>query len=171
MKTIYREYLTGERALYRARDLEIVESIFDDGESPLKHSENIEIDRSSFKWKYPLWYAKHVLVKNSVWAETARSGLWYGEDMRFEDCMIEAPKQFRRCDHVTLVRCSLPNAQETFWTCRNVQLKQVIARGDYFAKDCENVTVDGLELYGNYCFDGARNLTIRNAKLLSKDSF
>ena len=35
----------------------------------------------------------------------------------------------------------------------------------------ENLTVDGLTLYGNYGFDGAKNVTIRNSKLLTKDAF
>ncbi len=32
----------------------IVDTIFDDGESPLKESGNIELIGSMFKWKYPL---------------------------------------------------------------------------------------------------------------------
>ncbi len=39
-KQIKRQFLTGERALFHARNLEITETIFDDGESPLKDSEN-----------------------------------------------------------------------------------------------------------------------------------
>lgn len=36
------------------------DTIFDDGESPLKESRNIELYGSMFKWKYPLWYAKDI---------------------------------------------------------------------------------------------------------------
>ena len=50
--------MTGERALFHAHDLKICDTIFDDGESPLKESRNIELWGSMFKWKYPLWYCK-----------------------------------------------------------------------------------------------------------------
>lgn len=88
-------YLTGERALFGARNLKIYNSIFADGESPLKESHDIELFGSMFKWKYPLWYSKHIRVKDSTWFEMARAGVWYTEDMVVEDCIIEAPKNFR----------------------------------------------------------------------------
>ena len=34
-----------------------------------------------------------------------------------------------------------------------------------------HIEIDGFKLDGNYSFDGAKNITIRNAVLLSKDSF
>lgn len=37
--------------------------------------------------------------------------------------------------------------------------------------NCKDMRIDGLTLYGNYCFDGAENVTISNSKLLSKDAF
>ena len=37
--------------------------------------------------------------------------------------------------------------------------------------NCSDVEVDGLKLVGNYCFDGAKNITVRNSTLLSKDAF
>ena len=40
-KQIHREFLTGERALFASNDLDIYDTIFDDGESPLKESHGI----------------------------------------------------------------------------------------------------------------------------------
>ena len=57
--------LTGERALFKARDLQIEDCIFADGESPLKESRNIHVVSSSFQWKYPFCYSKDIIVKNS----------------------------------------------------------------------------------------------------------
>lgn len=170
-KVLNREHFTGERALYGAHDLTITNSVFDDGESPLKHAHDLVIEGCSFRWKYPFWYAKNIEVRNSVLAEMARSGLWYGENLSFEDTMIEAPKEFRRCKGVTLRNVTMPNALETLWTCDNVRLQNVVAKGDYFGKDSSDVKIDGLQLYGNYCFDGGKNIEVHNAKLLSKDSF
>ena len=52
----------------------IEDSIFDDGESPLKESSNIELVNSSFKWKYPLWYCNNVNVKDCYFFEMGRAG-------------------------------------------------------------------------------------------------
>ena len=171
MKRIENEVLTGERALFQANGLEIEDTIFADGESALKHGENINAVNTMYKWKYPFWYAKNVNVKDSTFFEMARSGLWYGENINIEDTMIEAPKEFRRCDGVNLKNVSLPNANETFWMCKNIRLENVVAKGAYFGLNSENVYLDRLNLYGDYCFDGGKNIEVHNCKLLSKDSF
>lgn len=171
MKKIGQERLTGERALFAARDCEIEETIFDDGESPLKESRNISLRACMFKWKYPLWYAKEIDVRDSTWFDMARAGVWYSERVRVTDCAIEAPKNFRRCHDLTLRHVSFANAAETLWECDGVTLSDVTAKGDYFAMNSLNMTVDNLTLYGNYSFDGCRNLTVRNSRLLSKDAF
>ena len=41
----------------------------------------------------------------------------------------------------------------------------------YFVMNCENVRVYGLNLDGNYGFDGCKNLLVEDSKLLSKDAF
>lgn len=165
------QVLTGERALFQGHDLRIQDTIFVDGESPLKESRNIELLNCMFKWKYPLWYAKHITVKNSTWFEMGRAGVWYTNDISVEDCAIEAPKNFRRCHDVTLRNVSFPNAAETLWNCDGVTLDQVVATGDYFAMNSKNMEIHGLTLYGNYSFDGVQNVTIRHSRLLSKDAF
>ena len=165
------EFLTGERALFGAHDMRISDTTFADGESPLKESENIELYGSMFKWKYPLWYSKNIYAKDCIWFDMARAGVWYTDDVTVEDCSIEAPKNFRRCKNVTLKGVSLPNAAETLWHCDDVALENVVAKGDYFAMNSENMQINGLTLYGNYSFDSARNVEIRNSRLLSKDAF
>ena len=165
------EFLTGERALFGAHDMRISDTTFADGESPLKESENIELYGSMFKWKYPLWYSKNIYAKDCIWVDMARAGVWYTDDVTVEDCSIEAPKNFRRCKNVRLKGVSLPNAAETLWHCDDVALENVVAKGDYFAMNSENMQINGLTLYGNYSFDSARNVEIRNSRLLSKDAF
>lgn len=165
------QILTGERVLFQGHDLRIRDTIFADGESPLKESRRVELLGCMFKWKYPLWYAKDIVVKDSTWFEMGRAGVWYTDRIRVEDSAIEAPKNFRRCREVTLKNVSLPNAAETLWQCDGVRLDQVMAKGDYFAMNSQNMEIHGLTLYGNYSFDGARHVTIRNSRLLSKDAF
>ncbi len=170
-KEIRQQFLTGERALFQAKELKIVDTVFADGESPLKESRDIELLGSMFKWKYPLWYSKDIQVKDCVWFEMARAGVWYTENMTVENSPIEAPKNFRRCRNLTLRNVSFANAAETLWHCDDVTLENVTARGDYFAMNTNNVRAENLTLYGNYSFDGSKNVEIRNSKLLSKDAF
>ena len=171
MKEINQKILTGERALFAGQDLRIVNTIFEDGESPLKESRNIELRGSMFKWKYPLWYAKDIDVRDCTWFEMARAGVWYSDRVSVRDCAIEAPKNFRRCRDLTLQNVSFANAAETLWHCDGVRMENVTARGDYFAMNSRDITVSGLTLYGNYSFDGAENVEIRSSRLLSKDAF
>lgn len=171
MKTIRREILTGERALFQGQNLLILDTIFENGESPLKESRDIELHGSMFKWKYPLWYAKNILVQDCTWFEMARSGVWYTKHIRVEDSAIEAPKNFRRCRDVVLKNVSMPNAAETFWNCEEIVLDHVTAKGDYFGMNSSGIKADDLTLYGNYCFDGSKNIEVHNARLISKDAF
>lgn len=168
---INREFLTGERALFSAEELKICDTIFDDGESPLKESKNIELDGCMFKWKYPLWYCAHIDVKNTQWFEMARAGVWYSRDVRVENAVIQAPKNFRRCEKLTLRKVDFFNAAETLWSCNGVTMEQVTARGDYFAMNSSDMKLCGLRLDGNYSFDGCRNVELRDSTLLSKDAF
>ena len=170
-KELRQAFLTGERALFQGEDLRIVDTIFDDGESPLKHSRNIELFGCMFKWKYPLWYAENIWAKNCTWFEMGRAGVWYTKHITVEDSAIEAPKNFRRCEDLTLKNVSFPNGAETLWSCDGVVMEQVMAKGDYFAMNSRNMQIDGLTLYGNYSFDGVKNVEIRNSRLLSKDAF
>lgn len=64
------------------------------------------------------------------------------------------------------------NPTETIWSCKNVKLKNVSAAGaPYFCMNSENLEIDGLTLDGNYSFDGAKNVVIRNSRMLTKDAF
>lgn len=160
----------GERALFALCDAEITSCVFEDGESPLKESKNLKVNNSTFRWKYPMWYSTDVLVDDTLLEETARSGIWYTKNIVMNNCQIEAPKTFRRSSDIELNNCNLPNAQETLWECKNINLRKITAKGDYFGMNSDNFEIDGLYLDGNYCFDGSKNIVIRNSKLYSKDS-
>lgn len=170
-KVIRQEFLTGERALFKQENTDIYDTIFDDGESPLKESRGIALYGSMFKWKYPLWYAKDVHATDCTWFDMARAGVWYSDDVTVDNALIEAPKNFRRCNNLTLNNVTFVDAAETLWSCNNVKLNNVTAKGDYFAMNTNNVRIDGFKLVGNYSFDGCRNVEIHGANMLSKDSF
>ena len=171
MKKFTEQKFTGERALFQSNSLEIDYCTFGDGESPLKESKNLKITNSQFQWKYPLWYCQNVEVEDSAWFEMARAGVWYTNHMKVKNAVIQAPKNFRRCNDLALEKVSLPNAAETLWNCGHVNLRNVTAQGDYFAMGCSDMEINDFTLVGNYCFDGVKNVTIRNARMLSKDAF
>lgn len=171
MAELHQKFLTGERALFQAHDMEIYDTIFDDGESPLKESAGIKLYGSMFKWKYPLWYSRDIVLKKCAVFEMGRAGIWYTNNISVSDTMFEAPKSFRQCDGIKLENVTFSNAAETMWSCKNIDMKNVTATGDYFAMNSEGLDIDGLNLIGNYSFDGVKNMTIRNSRLLSKDAF
>ncbi len=170
-KIIKQERLTGERALFGSHHIKVVDSIFEDGESPLKESSDIEVEGSMFRWKYPLWYCKDVKTTDCYWFNMARAGVWYTDNIEVKNALIEAPKNFRRCNGLTLDNVTFTDAEETLWSCNNVKIDRVSAKGDYFAMNCSNLELNDFSLIGNYSFDGVRSMTVRNSKLLSKDAF
>ena len=171
-KTLVEErVLEGERAAFASRGVQFEKCVFANGESPLKESRGIALSGCNFEWKYPLWYCDDVQVENCVWLEMARSGVWYTNNIVVSNSVLQAPKNFRRCNGVELNNVTFADAAETLWMCQGVRLNQVQARGDYFALNSADLFVDGLTLTGNYCFDGARNVEVNSSKLISKDAF
>ena len=162
---------TGERALFMLKDAYLEGVTFYDGESPLKESDNLEIVNCTFKWKYPIWYANNIIVKDSYLDSAARSGIWYTNHIEMSNCLIDAPKTFRRGSFITLKNCRLNNAAETFWSCKNISLNNVYARGDYFMMNIDGAEISNLTLDGNYFLDGAKNVVVKDSILNSKDSF
>jgi len=171
MKEIANKVLTGERALFHSSEMFIQDTIFEDGESPLKESSDIELLGCMFKWKYPLWYCENIVAKDCKWFDMARAGVWYTNHIQVENAMIEAPKNFRRCQDLTLKNVDFFNAQETLWSCDQVVMDQVSAKGDYFAMNSNNMKISNFRLDGNYSFDGCKNIEIHDSVLLSKDAF
>lgn len=171
MKLINQELLTGERACFKEENTKIINSVFADGESPLKESHHIVLEDDIFRWKYPLWYSRDVKAKGIQILDTARSGIWYTHDITITDSIIQAPKTFRRGSSIVLENVQLTNAEESMWSCEDISLSHVNIVGDYFAMNSRNISAEHITITGNYCFDGAENIEINHSTLLSKDAF
>ncbi len=161
---------TGERALFDSHDLRIENARFFDGESPLKESSEISLVGCEFAWKYPLWYCEDISVSDTTFKDTARSGIWYTNGIFMTDCVIDAPKTFRRSSDIKLNHVAFNNALETMWNCSSVELTDVSVKGDYFGLGATEVVADRVDVDGNYLFDGGKNITVRNSRLISKDA-
>ena len=60
-----------------------------------------------FRWKYPLWYCSDIAVKDCTWFDMARAGVWYTDNISVTDSIVEAPKNFRRCNNLKLQKCDI----------------------------------------------------------------
>ena len=170
--TIYKQEFGGERPLYASHDLKLVEVTIHVGESSIKECTNIEAENCRFEGKYALWETTGFKVSNCHFAESARSSLWYSRDCTMRDCMVEAPKMFRRMQGIDVERCQFTNALETLWDCSDIRLRDVtIQKADYLFMHCSNIRIDNYRQDGNYSFQYARNVEIHNAVINSKDAF
>jgi hypothetical protein len=171
MKKYQAQSFEGERPLFGEQNATIMNTTLGEGESPLKETRNIVLKNSIFKWKYPLWYSKHVSIDRTILETVAHAGIWYTDDIKMTNCSIQASKTFRRSSHIILNDVHLSNAAETLWACDHVKLDRVQANGQYFGMNSQNMFINHLDLIGNYCFDGAKNVEVHNSTLVSKDAF
>lgn len=172
MQKIEHVYLEGERPLYALKNAVVTDSEIGPGESSLKHCDNLQFERMRFGGKYPLWHCRNVSVKNSHFLPGARAAVWYSQDIDYEDTTIDAPKMFRDCQGIRLVKVALNDAQETFWHTQNVHLTDVtVVHGDYLFMSSENIVLENYRHDGNYAFQYCKNIEIRNAKIKSRDAF
>lgn len=170
-KQINEGYFDGERPLFKIHAADIKDTTFGQGESPLKEVDDVTLDDVVFKWKYPLWYAKHIKVDNSIFETMSRSGIWYTHDIEINNSALQAPKLFRRASDIKLNNVHFADAEETMWTCKDINLNNVQVNGNYFGKDSENIYAENLNVVGNYVFDGAKNVEVHNSTFVSKDAF
>ena len=173
MEIIKDQYFEGERPLYCKKDGLYLENVtIGPGESSLKEGAGIEAVHCEFKGKYPFWECDGFTIRNCVFREGARAALWYTRGCKMTDTLVEAPKMFRRISDVYLENVKMPMAQETFWDCKDLVLRNVeTSDANYIFMHCENVDIDKYELHGNYSFQYAKNAVIRNANLQTKDAF
>lgn len=172
LKKIIGEEFGGERPLYRSSNLYLENVTIHAGESALKETANIHASHCIFEGKYPFWICDGFTIRECHFTEGARAALWYSRNAEMTDCLVDAPKMFREMDGVKLRRVHMPLAQETFWSCRNVDIEDVAAaHADYIFMHCSDVKVRNLTLDGNYSFQWSRNVEIRDSILNTKDAF
>lgn len=172
MKEIFNQEFGGERPLYRSQGLHLRNVTVHAGESSLKECRDIRCESCRFEGKYPLWNTENFEVSDCLFTEGARAALWYSKNLRMWDTVVEAPKMFRDMTDLHLKNVRLTNAQETLWHCKGIHLEKVVAeKADYIMMNSSDIEVNHLELHGNYSFQYARNIVIRNSVLMTKDAF
>ena len=172
MKIIKDTEFGGERPLFAASDLILENVTVHAGESALKQCRNIVARGCRFEGKYPFWHVDNFAIEGCLFTPGARAALWYSRDLIMKDTLVEAPKMFREMEHLSLQGVKIPDAQETLWHCRDIQLRDVeVANADYLFMHCDDIDIDGYKQHGNYSFQYCNRVTIRNAEIHSKDAF
>lgn len=172
MKTISDTEFGGERPLFASHDLRLENVTIHAGESALKECGRIEAVGCRFEGKYPFWHVDGFTVERCRFTEGARAALWYSRNLLMTDTLVEAPKMFREMENLKLENVRIPDAQETLWHCRRVELKNVeVDRADYLFLHSEDIRIENYRQQGDYSFQYCRNVEIRNAVIRSKDAF
>ncbi|MCM1328730.1 MAG: DUF3737 family protein [Ruminococcus sp.] len=164
----------GERALYGISGAEISDCRFDgpaDGESALKETSDLTVERCYFNLRYPLWHTKNAAARDVTMTENCRAALWYGENISLTNCTINGIKALRECHGgIVLEDCKI-NSPEFAWKCDGVGVKRCTLTSEYPFFECKNMEISGLTMTGKYSFQYTENVTIRNSELNTKDAF
>jgi len=191
MKIIENQHFEGERSLFKLEDATLINCLFDNGESPLKESKNLNIKSCTFSYKYPLWYGNNFHVENSAFNILSRSGIWYTNNSTFINNHFICPKLFRHTNNILIDNCIFEDGSETFWnssnlnvkntkiykssnlflSSKNITLENVEIEGDYAFINASNIKIKNVTINGNYCFDGGQDIYIEDSILNSKDAF
>lgn len=172
MEQIKNKVFGGERPLFEIHNVELDHVRITFGESGIKECSNIVCKNCYFEGKYPLWHVNGSEIINCYFAPGSRSAIWYSDNMKMTDCVINGPKFFREMKNVELNNVTINDADETFWGIDGLTLNNVVLHeGTYPFMHCQNIVVNGLESDSKYVFQYCKNVEIHNANIDTKDSF
>lgn len=166
------QIISGERPLYGSRGLHLSGVTIGEGESALKCSADVTVERSLIEGRYVFWECSGVRCSGSRFAESARACSWYGRDHLYENCQIDSPKIFREIDGLSVLGCRLSAAAESFCRCRNARLEDVqMADAEYCFLSASDFVIRQINEKGKYAFQYSRNIEIHDSVLDTKDAF
>ena len=142
MITIRDKEFGGERPLYASHNLRLENVTIHVGESSIKESSNIEAEKCTFEGKYVFWENRGFRINDCYFNESARSSLWYSKDCIMKNCIVDAPKMFRRMEGIEIDHCTFNHGQETLWDCKDITIRDTtIKECDYLGMHCENIKI------------------------------
>lgn len=162
-----------ERALYGIKGAKIENCIFDgpaDGESALKESRDIEVEKSVFRLRYPFWHTTNGVLSNITMTDTCRAALWYDENIVINDSILGGIKALRECKNITLKNCDI-SSKEFCWRCSEVTIDGGSLESEYPFFECSGMTVENFYMKGKYSFQYVKGLHIKNCNFDTKDAF
>ena len=172
MKVISNAEFGGERPLFESHDLRLENVIIRAGESAIKECSNIEAVDCRFEGNYPFWHVHGFVIDRCFFDVGGRSALWYSDHLKMTNTRIDAPKMFREMHDIEIENVEINDADEVFWRCRNLNIKNLkLHGGTYPFMFSSNIRIDGLESDSKYVFQYVKDVEIHNAKITTKDAF
>lgn len=172
MELIKDKQFAGERPLFGSHHLHIDNVTILAGESAIKECSDIKATNCRFEGNYPFWHVHGFTIENCYFAAGGRSALWYCDHLKMRDTVVDAPKMFREMDMLDIENVEMNDADEVFWKCNNVKVRNLkLHGGTYPFMLSRNIYVDGLESESKYVFQYVKNAEIRNARITTKDAF
>ena len=172
-KRIENECFDEERALYHLQNTEVKNCTFageQDGESVLKETRNIKVDKCRFSLRYPLWHGQKYELTKSDFDENTRAPIWYSHDGIIRKCRFLGIKLLRECSN-TKISDSMINSSEFGWKCTNIDITHSSINSEYIFLDSKNIKLSHVNFKGKYSFQYVENLEITDCVLDTKDAF
>lgn len=173
MKTIQNRTYSKERELYNSYNLELKNCLFqgiEDGESPLKESNNIIVRESHFSLRYPLWHSNILSIHSSKFDNASRAPIWYSKNVNIFDSHLHCVKAVRECENVFILNSDIIS-EEFAWKSKNITIEKCNVEGFYSFLDTKEIRFLNSTFKGKYSFQYVDNLYIENSTLTAKDAF
>lgn len=173
MKIIEKQTLDEERALYGSNGVIINECSFDgpaDGESAVKESSDVQVNKCFFNLRYPFWHVHGLTIRNSEMTPLCRAALWYSDHVEVTGTKMHGIKAFRECSDVVIRDCDIVSL-EFGWSVKNIEMTDSVAESEYFMMRSENITFKNVTFKGKYSFQYIKNAVFENCTFDTKDAF
>ena len=168
MELIENKNYDEERALYNIKDTEVKDCIFagpQDGESVLKETRNIVVDKCKFSLRYPIWHVQKYKLLNSELDDKTRASLWYSNDGKIKETTITGVKALRECNNTLIENCKIDSV-EFGWKTNNTEMKNTEIVSEYIFLDIqytENVEIKNSILDTKDAFWHSKNVTVKDS--------
>lgn len=172
-ETIIGKQFDEERALYHLQHTDVENCIFAvplDGESALKESRDIGLQKCQFSLRYPLWHVKGFTMADSKMDDKTRAAIWYAENGVITNSILNGIKAVRECAHIKLAHCQI-DSPEFGWKSQDITLSGTEITSEYLFLDSRDISLSNVEMKGKYSFQYVENLEIVNCNLDTKDAF
>ena len=173
MKVIENKNFPGERALYGANEVELINCAFqgeEDGESALKEARNVLLKDCYMDLRYPLWHNENVALERVEMTVNCRAALWYSQRIAVKDSKLHGIKALRECSDVELLDTDVVSP-EFGWRSHRITGKNLSIEGEYGFFESSKITLSNLTFKGKYFFQYVHDLVIEDSKLDTKDAF
>lgn len=170
---IENKIFTEERSLYGLKDSTVYNCIFEggeDGESPLKETNNIEVIDSKINLRYPLWHNHNSVIKNTKFPDNSRASYWYSTNGKFENIELNSVKFLRECSNISIYN-SVIESIEFVWRSKEIYIESTNIDSVYPFFEVDDLKMDKVTMKGKYSLQYDNNVLITNSYLNTKDAF